>query len=129
MKEKWTVEKETKSSGHTGSVGHSAPLLLLLASLRTQRASWSEHDTLLFAHVSTAEHFPQHRLCGGDAADHGQQVCPEEAKRCRATSAAGSRLPRLQLPAAAGECQLMVVSQSIKNTDFFVCFFKDMLRY
>lgn len=62
------------------------------------------------AHVSTAEHFPQRRLCGGDAADHGQQACPEEANRCRATSAAGCRLPLLQLPAAGGGCQLVVVS-------------------
>lgn len=74
--------------------------------LQTERSTW----IFFFVHVSAAEHFPQRRLRGGDAADHGQQDCPETAKRCRATFSAGSRLPRLQLPTAGGKCQLMVVS-------------------
>ena len=66
---------------------------------------------IFFSQILTAELFLQHWLCGGDAADsHGQQARPEETNRCRPTSAAGGRLPRLQLPASGSGCKLMVVS-------------------
>ncbi len=84
--------------------------------LQTKTPSRTEQDaSLFFAPVSTEEHFPQHRLCCGDAANHGQQACPDTANRCLATSAAGGRLPRLQLPTAGGGRQLMVVSNRIKD--------------
>lgn len=119
MKDKWTVGEDTKESG---------------TKLRTHTLSWTlctepaagfvsrpkDPVGYFFVHVSTGEHFPQHRLCGGDAADHGQQACPEKAKRCRATSTTGSRLPRLQLPTAGGKCQLMVVSSSMIITGGFL---------
>lgn len=64
-----------------------------------------QDDSSFTAHVS-AEHFP-----GVEAADHGQQACPDKTNRCRPTSAVGCRLPCLQLATADGGRELVVVSK------------------
>lgn len=65
-----------------------------------------QDDSSFTAHVSSAEHFP-----GVEAADHGQQACPDKTNRCRPTSAVGCRLPCVQLATADGGRELVVVSK------------------
>lgn len=77
------------------------------ASRQASKPSKTEQDDSSFtAHVSSAEHFP-----GVEAADHGQQACPDKTNRCRPTSAVGCRLPCLQLATADGGRELVVVSK------------------